>query len=251
MTDLSLLIDLHKDSDRLGPGGEAATMRAIELAGLEASRSLRIADIGCGTGAAAIILARSLNARVTAIDLFPVFLRRLQRRASDDGVAGRIDAVCASMDALPFPDESFDVLWSEGAVYHMGFAAGVAAWRRLLKPGGTLVVSEITWLTGERPQALQTRWESEYPEIGTAAQKLDALERCGYSPQAYFVLPPHCWLDTYYRPVENRFDAFLARHGHSPEARALVEAEKAEIALYKADSTHYGYGVYIAKKTGT
>jgi SAM-dependent methyltransferase len=99
------------------------------------------------------------------------------------------------MDTLPFADEEFDVIWSEGAIYNMGFEAGVSAWRRFLKPGGKLIVSEITWLTAERPSALQSHWDAEYPEIDVASAKIGILERRGFTPEGYFYLPTSCWID--------------------------------------------------------
>ena len=130
----------------------------------------------------------------------------------------------------------------------MGFEAGVSAWRRFLKPGGKLIVSEITWLSATRPPELQSHWEPEYPEIDVASAKIGLLERHGYSPEAYFVLPVHCWLENYYRPIQSRFDAFLERHGHSDQAKAIVDAERQEIALYERFRDYYSYGVYVAKK---
>lgn len=248
MNDFQLLIDLHRHAERQGPGGEAETKRALELAGLDRSRPLKIADIGCGTGASSIILAKSLDADITAVDFLPVFLDELQTRANDHGVADRITTLSYSMDALPFANGEFDLIWSEGAVYNMGFEAGISAWRRFLKPGGKLVVSEITWLSATRPPELQAYWEREYPEIDVASAKIGILERHGYSPEAYFVLPVYCWLENYYRPMQSRFDAFLDRHGRSNQAKAIVEAEKHELALYEHNSAYYGYGVYVAKK---
>jgi len=245
---LKLLVDLHKNALRQGPGGEAETKQALDLAGLDRSRRLKIADIGCGTGASTILLAKELDAEITAVDFLPEFLDELQTRAKDHGVAERITTLACSMDALPFSDEAFDVIWSEGAVYNMGFEAGVSAWRRYLKPGGKLIVSEITWLGATRPPEIQSHWESEYPEIDVASAKIGILERHGYSPRAYFFLPPHCWLENYYRPMQNRFDAFLERHGRSDQAKAIVEAEKYEITLYEKYGDYYSYGVYMAKK---
>lgn len=248
MNDLQLLIDLHRPAERQGPGGEAETKRALELAGLDRSRPLKIADIGCGTGASTILLAKELDADIIAADFLPEFLGELQARAHDHGVATRITTLNCSMDALPFTEGEFDVIWSEGAIYNMGFEAGVSAWSRFLKPGGKLVVSEMTWLSAARPAELQSHWEKEYPEIDVASAKIAILERHGYSPEAYFVLSTHCWLENYYRPMQSRFDAFLARHGRSDQAQAVVEAEQHEIALYEQYSSYYSYGVYVAKK---
>jgi ubiquinone/menaquinone biosynthesis C-methylase UbiE len=245
---LQLLIDLHKSNFRQGPGGEAETKRAMELAGLDRSRALKIADIGCGTGASTIILAKELDAGITAVDFLPEFLDELQTRAKDHGVAEKITTLNCSMNALPFADEEFDAIWSEGSVYNMGFEAGISAWSRFLKPGGKLIVSEITWLSATRPAELQSHWETEYPEIDVASAKIGLLERHGYSPEAYFVLPVHCWLENYYRPMQRGFDAFLERHGHSDQAKTVLEAEQHEIAFYETYRNYYSYGVYIAKK---
>lgn len=248
LNDYQLLIDLHRPAERQGPGGDSESKRAMVLAGLDRSRSLKIADIGCGTGASAILLARELDADITAVDFLPEFLDELQTRANDYGVSDRITTLNCSMDALPFEEDEFDVIWSEGAVYNMGFEAGVSAWRRFLKPGGKLIVSEITWLSAARPPEIQSYWEALYPEIDVASAKIGLLERHSYSPEGYFILPPHCWLENYYYPMQSRFDVFLERHGHSDEARSMVDAERSEIALYERFRDYYGYGVYVAKK---
>lgn len=245
---IRLLADLHKDGERQGPGGEAETRLALRLAGLDGSRPLKIADIGCGTEASAILLAKELDARITAVDFLPEFLEELQRRATDRGVAERITPLLCSMDDLPFPDEAFDAIWSEGAVYNMGFESGISTWRRFLKPGGMLVVSEITWLRDRRPPEIQSYWEAEYPEIDVASAKIGILERHGYSPEGYFVLPPRCWLDNYYCPLQSRFAAFLERHEGNGQARNIVRAEEREIALYEKFRDCFSYGVYVARR---
>jgi SAM-dependent methyltransferase len=248
MNEYQLLADLHLSGERQGPGGEDETRLAMKLAGLDRSRPLKIADIGCGTGASAILLAKELDAEITAVDFLPEFLEELSFRAQGQGASDRITTLNCSMDALPFPDEEFDVIWSEGAIYNMGFEAGIKAWKRLLKPGGKLIVSEITWLSAARPPDLQAYWEGEYPEIDTASAKMGLLEKHGYSPEAYFVLPTRCWQENYYGPLQMRFDQFLEQHGHSGQANAIVEAEKDEIALYERYSAYFSYGVYVAIK---
>jgi SAM-dependent methyltransferase len=245
---LKLLMDLHRHAIRQGPGGEEETRLALELAGLDRSRPLKIADIGCGTGASTILLAKDLDAEITAVDFLAEFLDELQIRADKEGVAGKITTLHCSMEDLPFAAQEFDVIWSEGAIYNMGFEAGVTAWKRFLRPGGKLIVSEITWLSATRPPDLQSYWDEAYPEIDVASAKIGILERHGYCPKAYFVLPTHCWLKNYYRPIQSRFDEFLERHGRSEEAEAIVAGEEQEIALYEKYHPYYSYGVYVAKK---
>jgi len=245
-----LLVDLHKRAKRQGPGGGTETRKAIDLAMLDPSAPLKVADIGCGTGASTIQLARSLNAKITAIDFLPDFIEALKGNAENEGLINRINPLVCSMENLQFDDEEYDVIWSEGAIYNIGFEKGINDWRRFLKPGGLLVVSEITWITSDRPFEIQKYWQAEYPEIGTASSKINILEKSGYSPVAYFVLPEHCWLENYYRPMQSSFAEFLARHSYSEEAQAIVEVENKEIALYEKYRAHYSYGVYVARKLG-
>jgi len=246
--DYQLLIDLHKRANRQGPGGDAESEKALSLARIDRSAPLKIADIGCGTGASTLLLAYLLKAQITAVDFLKDFLNVLEDRAENMGLSEKVTPLCCSMDKLPFGDEEFDVFWSEGAIYNIGFERGVIDWRRFLKVGGLLVVSEITWITASRPSELQKYWEGEYPEIDVASSKVGVLEQTGYSPIGYFVLPEHCWLENYYRPIQNSFKEFLNRNGNSEEARAIVEAENREIELYEKYKTHYSYGVYIARK---
>ncbi len=248
MEDYQLLIDLHKGANRQGPGGAAETEKALDLAMLDREALLKIADIGCGTGASTLVLARLLDAQVTAVDLFPDFLDVLEARAKAQRLSHKIKTLCGSMDNLPFKDAGYDAIWSEGAIYNIGFENGVTTWRRYLKPGGRLVVSEITWTTGSRPSELQKHWESEYPEIDVASSKFAVLEKNGFSPMGYFVLPSYCWLTNYYQPMQKRFADFLERNDNSEDARAIVDAEKHEIGLYEKYQAYYSYGVYVARK---
>jgi SAM-dependent methyltransferase len=248
MDDLQLLIDLHQDGLRQGPGGDDETRLAIALSGLKGATNLAIADIGCGTGASTLVLARELDAQISAVDLLPQFLAKLEDAAGRAGLEDRITTLSASMEALPFAEASYDAIWSEGAIYNMGFAAGVEAWRPYLKPNGILAVSELTWLTDQRPAELQTHWDSEYPEVDTASAKIAVLERLGFSPIGYFPLSDHCWLDHYYRPMQKRFSGYLDRHGNSEAARAIVAAEETEISLYERHKSFVSYGYYVARK---
>jgi SAM-dependent methyltransferase len=246
---LSLLVDLHREAKRQGPGGDDETRLAITLSGLSGRKGLKIADIGCGTGASTLVLAKALDASVTAVDVLPDFLHDLDIAAERENLRERIETLAASMDALPFEEQSFDAIWSEGAIYNIGFANGIKAWRRFLKRDGILAVSELTWLTQERPAELEQRWMQEYPEVDTASVKMAILERSGFCPVGYFALPKRCWLDNYYRPMQARFAAFVARNGNSESAAAIIAAEENEIALYERYPAFISYGYYVARRT--
>jgi len=249
MEDISLLIDLHTNNLRQGPGGLAETQLALKLSRLAPDAPLKIADIGCGTGASTMALASLLpNAHIIAVDLLQDFIDVLRNNANAAGYGERIETMTCSMEELSFADEQFDLIWSEGAIYNMGFENGLKAWRRFLKPDGVLAVSEITWLTQSRPEELQSYWGKEYPEIDVASAKMGVLEKHDYSPIGYFSLPESCWLDNYYLPIQAGLNDFLARNNHSVEAQAIADAEKTEIALYQKYKEFYSYGFYVSKR---
>ena len=244
----ALLVDLHKGGARQGPGSARHTELAIELAGLTgAADTLKIADVGCGTGASTLVLAERLNATITAVDLFPQFLNILKAKAGKKGLADKIRTLACSMDDLPFEENSLDAIWAEGAIYNLGFEKGVTYFKRFLKPGGILAASEITWLIRDRPDEIASFWNREYPEIATPAEKIGILEAQDFILKGYFPLPETCWIDHYYTPLQSRFEGFLARHV-TEEARAIVDADTNEIELYKKYGRYYSYGFYIAQK---
>jgi len=247
----TLMVDLHRAGARQGPGSTDETRRALDLTRLVEEAELQVADIGCGTGASTLVLAgECLAAQITAVDLFPEFLDVLDERARAAGCAKHIEPLEASMDALPFENESLDLIWSEGAIYNMGFRAGIDAWKPFLRPGGVMAVSEITWLRPDPPEEVCAYWNAEYSEIATASEKIAILECAGYDLLGYFVLPPTSWVDTYYAPTEERIPAFLERHAHHPDAREVVEMERREAALYERYREWYSYGFYVARTRG-
>jgi len=244
MTEFELILDLHKNSERQGPGSEKETLKALEFIKLQNNRELKVADIGCGTGGQTITLAKNINGKITAIDLFPEFLDEL----NEFGLTDKIVTLEKSMEELPFSAEELDIIWAEGAIYNIGFEYGVKSWKKYLKQGGYLALSEITWITNSRPKEIEEFWVQEYPEIDTASKKITLLEENGFTLAGYFNLSKESWIETYYKPMEARFESFLIRNNNSKLARKVVEDNKAEIRLYQKYKDYYSYGFYIARK---
>lgn len=207
-----------------------------------------MADIGCGSGGQTILLAKILNGQITAVDLFPEFLKELDEKSQNLGLKDKIVTLEKSMDDLPFKKEEFDLIWSEGAIYNIGFENGLKKWKDYLKTGGYLAVSEITWITQTRPEEIEEFWKSEYPEIDVASNKIKQLENNGYTLVGYFYLSPNSWIETYYKPMQARFENFLKRNNNSELAKKVVEDHQAEIDLFLKFKDYYSYGFYIAKK---
>ncbi len=248
MNSLELLIDFHISAQRQGPGSTKATLRALEAIPLDRNAPLHLADIGCGTGAQTIDLAKNTKWEIDAIDLFPPFLEELRKRSKQAGFAHRIYPRAESMSELSAKPESWDIIWSEGAIYNMGFEPGIRYWHSFLKPNGYLVVSELSWLTPTRPKGIENHWNQEYPYMADIPTKIAQLQDAGYHFLTCFTLPPDDWESNYYKPMEDRFDAFLSRHGHASEAIEIVEAEKHEIALFRRFKESVGYVFYLAQR---
>ncbi len=246
--ELALLLEFYRDLPRQGPGSERDTLKALSFIDHNPAIQLNLADIGCGTGAQTLTLARALNAHITAVDLLDGFLHQLRARAEELGWKDRISTLQHNMEALPFEPENLDIIWSEGAIYIMGFARGVQAWSRFLKPGGYLAVSEITWLGNQRPQEIEAYWTQQYPEIDTASAKMSVLEANGLVPVGYFPLPVDAWTEHYYQHVDHAIAPFLLRHPNNPQALAVAEEQRKEMELYERFKACYSYGFYVARK---
>ena len=248
MTELELIIDLHRNSERQGPGSENDTLKALDYLDLPTDQNLKVADIGCGSGGQTISLAKNLNGKIIAVDLFPEFLNELNEKSLKSGLTDKIVTLEKSMDDLPFEEGELDLIWSEGAIYNIGFENGLKKWKDYLKVGGYLAVSEITWITQSRPKEIEEFWKTEYPEVDTASNKIIQLENNGYSLVGYFYLSQDSWIETYYKPMQARFENFLKRNNNSDLAKKVVEDNQAEIDLYQKFKDYYSYGFYIARK---
>ena len=248
MDEMELMMHLHLNNKRQGPGSEETTLLALQLAHIDRNKSYRIADIGCGTGAQTITLAKALRGEVIAVDLFKEFLLQLEKRVQNELLCATVSTMSASMDALPFQQEDFDIIWSEGAVYNMGFQKGIAYWKKFLKKGGILAVSELSWITKDRPADLEEFWNGEYTEMNTVSGKIKMLEDVGYKVLGHLILPEYCWMDNYYIPLLESHDAFLQQYGNEEMAHRIVDIDKKEVEFYKKYKDYYSYGFYVAQK---
>ncbi|MDR1779901.1 MAG: class I SAM-dependent methyltransferase, partial [Tannerella sp.] len=130
--DVNLICEYYLGMERQGPGSPEATLKALSFIDNLGENS-RIADLGCGTGGQTMTLAQHTSGSITSIDNFPGFIDHLNATARRLGLSDRVKGVVGSMDALTFGDEELDLIWSEGAIYNIGFERGMNEWRRYLK----------------------------------------------------------------------------------------------------------------------
>lgn len=243
-------LEFYKDTPRQGPGDDRFTARAFEMLEDLPSR-LKVLDIGCGSGKQTVQLADLIQGHITAVDYYDFFLDVLSEFIKRERLEDKITPVNASMFELPFEDEVFDLIWSEGAIYIIGFEKGLREWGRFLKSGGYIVVSELSWLRRDVPPELYEYWkngEGGYPEIDFISNKISQIEQLGYRPVGHFVLPERAWIDNYYAPLEEQKEAYLSRcHSHE-EAQGITLQFEREVAMYRKYKDYYGYAFYLAQK---
>ncbi len=244
--DFNLICEYFLEMGRQGPGNPEMTLRALSfIEGL--TPDSHIADLGCGTGGQTMTLAAATPGRITGLDLFPRFIDRFEEQAWNLGVRGRVRGMVGSMEELPFDKGSLDLIWSEGAIYNIGFERGLREWREFLKPGGWVAVTENTWFTDERPDEIEAFWKAAYPEIDTLPAKIAVLQRAGYDFAAAFALPETCWSE-FYAAQKGVQKAFLQKHADNPAAKALLDGERHEKALWDKYKAYYGYVFYIGRR---
>jgi len=167
--------------DYMAPGGEGNVdkmVAGIELAGR------RVLDIGCGIGGPAFALARKYDAEVMGIDLEPQLVARAAQRAAELGLSDQAEFRTVSLGDLPFPDRSFDLVFTSGALTQTEDKAGIASeCLRVLKPGGMLTCYD--WLKNDAPISDDMRYffkmEGLTYNLITLAQLGRYLEDAGFA----------------------------------------------------------------------
>ncbi|BEH00265.1 class I SAM-dependent methyltransferase [Bacteroides sedimenti] len=248
---LKLIADFFQPLYRQGPGGRNETLKALSFLSPSClSRELKIADIGCGTGAQTLVLAENTKGTITAIDFLPEMLDGLNARMKLHGFQDRVASLLVSMDNLPFNENELDLIWAEGSIFGIGFNRGITEWKKYLKTGGLIAVTEMSWLTINRSFEIEQYLTSCYSEVDLVSSKIRQMESAGYLPVANFVLPETCWTINYYKLVQGRFNSFLKEQRYSEEAKQFVGMMKEEIDYYEKYKAYYGYVFYIGKKIG-
>lgn len=206
----------------------------------------RILDIGCGPGVQTMDLLSLCRGTVVALDLLPMMLERTRQKAQEAGVLDRVELIEKDMHQLDFGPDHFDIVWSEGAIYNLGFKHGLEKIKPLVCPGGYVAVSEVVWLKANPPQSVIEYWQ-QYPEIDLVQNKLATISSLGYEICGHFVLPRSAWMTNYYDPME-RLVAMKAKEWMGvPEAETVLREATNEIAMYRQYADVFGYAFFVMR----
>ena len=265
-----LISEIHDHLPIGGLGRYQYTRQAFQM--LPALESPCILDVGCGRGGPTLELARLSRGQVVGLDIHTPSLEILASKIEEAGLAGRVHVVRCSMSDMSFPDECFDVVWTEGGIFVVGFARGLDAWRRLIKPGGFLAVHEMVWLRPDPPPDIHAYWKARNhpskgailmarnrsskgailmarnPAICTVPENLEQIPPRGYDPVGHFALPEDAWWKEYYGPLEMRIRELRESYAGDPEALAALDREQREVDLFKKHQKWYGSAFFVMQK---
>src|SRR5574344_122862 len=245
--DFTMICNYFGNLQRQGPGSVEATKKALEFIP-ELQDTSQIADIGCGTGTQTLTLAQTIKGNITGIDLFPQFTEKLNIRAAEKKLSHRVKAVTGDMTKLTLQENSLDLLWSEGAIYNIGFEKGIYEWKRFIKQGGYIAVTDATWFTQSRPAEIEKFWADAYNEVTTPEIKIAQILKAEYKFIASFVLPTECWTTNYYEPQKSVQKKMLEERKDDKSFAEFIAMQRHEAQMYEKYKSYYGYVFYIAQK---
>ena len=229
---------------KLGPGSDADTLHVLRL--LPERQFHVVVDAGCGTGRQTLTLAREFGTTVHAIDTHEPFLNDLARRAGEAGLGHLVQAHCMDMKDIPQAFPRIDLLWSEGAAYHIGFPNALATWATALRPGAFAVVSELSWLKEDAPEAARDFFRSGYPDMRAVQDNVAAAAGAGFKVLATHTLPRQAWVDDYDDVLGPRAKALLDHP--APAIRDFAAETVREIEVFKASEGSYGYVFFALQR---
>ena len=152
----------HYDAEQLADLPDGARGWALGVGNPVAWADLRegevVADLGCGAGIDTLLAARAVapTGRAVGVDLLPEMIERARAHAAEAHV-GNVEFHHAEMESLPLPDDSMDVVISNGALNLSARKSRVLAEAlRVLRPGGRMCVSDLTIREEELPTEILT-----------------------------------------------------------------------------------------------
>jgi SAM-dependent methyltransferase len=169
-------------------------------------------------------------------------------QARNEGLEEKIIPKNLSMIDMDFDEKAFEIIWSESALYFMGFQNGLKRCHQLLKNKGYLAVTELVYTTPDPPDTVIQYFENEYPDIRTIKDNMEAIQKEGFNLVVNFTLPESAWLNSYYLPIEKELPRLNKKYKGNEIALGVFEGFRNEIDFYRKYSEFYGYEFFVMQK---
>lgn len=244
-----VFFEVYEPLPRQGPGSRACAEKALGLCH-DLPPTPAVLDLGCGAGGQTLHLAALTSGSIVAIDSHAPNIARLGAAVAERGLAKRVHPVIGDMAKPDVPPESFDLIWSEGALYNIGIENALQICRGLLRAGGYLAFTDAVWRNENPPAEVKASFDVDYPTMGRTPDVLAAIERSGLRLVDHFTLPDDAWWDDFYRPMQSRIAELRAKHAADAEVIAVLEELAKEPEMHRRYSQYYAYEFFVARRAG-
>ena len=190
-------------------------------------------------------LAELTPGSIIAVDNHAPSIEKLNQKLAQFSLTDRIRAEVRDMVELTMAQSSFDLIWSEGALYKIGIQRALSISVGLLREGGYLVFTDAVWCKDYLPDVVRAIFESDYPTMGSVADLVTLTKGSPFELLDHFPLPPDAWWDDFYTPMERIIEEFREKYADDPEASEILEQLALEPAAHRKNSDYYNYEFFI------
>lgn len=242
-----IFFEVYEYLPRQGPGNRACAARALDLC-RELPDSPAVLDLGCGVGGQTFQLAELTSGSIVAIDSHGPSIARLEAAAAARGLSHRVSAIVGNMAHPGQPQEYFDLVWSEGALYSIGLRDALQVCHGLLRPGGYLAFTDAIWRKQNPPPEVKAGFDLDYPTMGWLDDDIAAIRECGFELVGHFTLPDEAWWDDFYAPMETRIAEMRRVYAGDAEALRALDQLAAEPEMHRRHSDFYAYEFFVERR---
>ena len=242
-----IFFEVYEALPRQGPGNRDCAVKALRLCG-GLPHSPVVLDLGCGVGGQTLHLADLTSGSIAAIDTHAPSIERLKETLAARGLLRRVQAQVGDMAHPEQPAESFDLIWSEGALYNIGIGNALRVCHGLLRPGGYLAFTDAIWRKENPPPEVKASFDLDYPTMGWLDDVVAAIQDCGLELVGHFTLPDEAWWDDFYTPMEARIAELRGKYANDAEASAILDQLAREPEMHRRYSDFYAYEFFVARR---
>ena len=244
---MQIFFEVFETLPRQGPGNRASAAKALALC-RDLPPSPAVIDLGCGVGGQTLHLAEFTSGNIVAVDSHAPSIERLRATVAEHGLSQRVSPVVGDLSNLEQPPASFDLVWSEGALYNIGIESALRVCHRLLRPDGYLAFTDAVWYKENPPPEVKASFEDDYPTMGRVPDVLAAIKRCGLSLIGHFTLPDEAWWDDFYTPMRHRIEELRGSYADDDEALAVLDQLAQEPEMHQRYSDYYAYEFFVTRR---